>query len=511
MVAAVAMLLGAGLLIDLDPGRANISPADSSRPLGETAKTEIDQVSLKDVPSAALDLARSGLSDMGITLPDLDLSALKLPDVTIPVPSGVLPTSTEPSMPSSEPSKSSTEPTVPSSEPTVRSTEPTTTSTEPSTTTTGRTPASAKASAPPVGAMVKHLTRSTPFKMVGFTWTKPLKTNLADATMLLRSKSTSGKWSDWTELEPIQTAGKPSAKHPGGTEPVWVGDSKEIQVALADNGFAIPAAESTGDALVGQILGSGSDVLKNLAGTVFPELTAALLNPDSLLSLGSSMLTTLSGGPQVISRAAWGADESIRCSQPTISPSLDGAIVHHTAGSNDYTAAQSAEIVRGIYAYHARTMNWCDIGYNVLVDKYGQIFEGAFGGLDRNVEGTHTGGFNKNTVGVSLIGNLDEVAPSGPMLAAAGRFLKWRLNKAGRSASGTANLTSEYFTQSKFPAGTQTHLPMIAGHRDYNSTSCPGNLGYPALAQIRALAGGIALPERTEQTPEATTPSAPAS
>ena len=50
--------------------------------------------------------------------------------------------------------------------------------------------------------------------------------------------------------------------------------------------------------------------------------------------------------------------------------------------------------MRGIYTYHARTLGWCDVGYNVLVDKYGQAFEGRRGGLDRNVQGAHAGGFS---------------------------------------------------------------------------------------------------------------------
>lgn len=82
-------------------------------------------------------------------------------------------------------------------------------------------------------------------------------------------------------------------------------------------------------------------------------------------------------GPKVITRAQWGADESIRCATPTIDDFIGGATVHHTAGSNDYSKSESAEIVRAIYAYHAQTLGWCDIGYNALVDKYGQIFREA--------------------------------------------------------------------------------------------------------------------------------------
>ncbi|MGC5257933.1 peptidoglycan recognition protein family protein [Gordonia sp. DT218] len=336
----------------------------------------------------------------------------------------------------------------------------------------------------PVGAAVKHIAGDKPLKMVAFTWDRAV-----DASMLLRAKHSDGTWGDWTKLEPVETAAAPSPEHPAGTEPVWVGDAREVQVAVTDSGVAIPAAEAPGGGLVEWGIGTASAVVEKLLTTAMSAMTATLISPESLLSLGSSLLTPLLGGPSVVARAQWGADESIRCSQPAYSPAARAAIVHHTAGSNDYTPEQSAEIVRGIYAYHARTLNWCDIGYNVLVDKYGQIFEGAFGGLDRNVEGTHTGGFNKATVGVSMIGNLDQVAPTPAMISSVARFLRWRLGKAGVNGLGSAQLTAEPFTDSKFPAGAVTSLPAISGHRDYNNTSCPGEFGHAALTAIRSMAG----------------------
>lgn len=87
-------------------------------------------------------------------------------------------------------------------------------------------------------------------------------------------------------------------------------------------------------------------------------------------------------------------------------------MVHHTAGSNDYSPLESAGIVKAIYTYHSKTLGWCDIAYNALVDKYGQVFEGSAGGLTKPVEGFHTGGFNRNTWGVAMIGNFDDVAPT---------------------------------------------------------------------------------------------------
>nr|WP_064569885.1 N-acetylmuramoyl-L-alanine amidase [Gordonia sp. LAM0048] len=502
--------------------------------------TEIEQVPLRELPAAIIDVASSGLAAAGVELPPIDPDAFPLPDLTVPLPKGLVPgtggssTSTGPSgspgssSPESTPGSSTSESASETTESATPTTDaPTSERRVPSTTrespdeaatpaprgdrtpgTTRSTPSSTTPATPTmrdgreVGAAVTHIVREAPIKMVAFTWDRPV-----DVDLKLRAKNPDGKWGPWTVLEQISRGQAPNVKNPAGTEPVWVGDAREVQVAASKDGLAIPAAETQGGDLAQLAVGTASTVVTELATVALNALKATLISPESLLGLGSSLLSPLTGGPQVVARQAWGADESIRCSQPVYSPHMRGAIVHHTAGSNDYTPQQSVEIVRGIYAYHARSLNWCDIGYNVLIDKYGQIFEGAFGGLDRNVEGTHTGGFNKETVGVSMIGNLDEVPPTAAMVSATGKFLRWRLGKAGLNPAGTATLTSEGFAGTKFAAGTQSNLPVISGHRDYNSTSCPGVHGYAALTAIRALAGGA--PPAPEPTPPAD-PAAPA-
>ncbi len=488
-IIAIAALAGAVVVsvTDRDPRLV-----DWSKEIGATG---IEQVSLRELPTAVLDVATSGLDAVGIKLPAIDPTHFPLPDITVPVPSGVLPSPTRsaPTNPRSTPSASATSPSTTRSTP--RTPRPTTRRTAPTTPPTPR-----MADGRPVGAAVTTLVRDAPIKMLAFTWDRPV-----DVDMMVRAKRSDGRWAPWTALEPATDSAAATPGRPAGTEPIWVGDAREVQIAATDDGLAIPAAEAQDSGLPQLAVGTASEIIGTLVTTALSAVKATLISPESILSLGSSLLTPLLGGPQVVARAQWGADEAIRCSQPAYSPAVRGAIIHHTAGSNEYTAAQSVEIVRGIYAYHARTLNWCDIGYNVLVDKYGQIFEGAFGGLDRNVEGTHTGGFNRSTVGVSMIGNLDVAAPTGAMVASVARFLRWRLGKAGLNPGGTATLTAEAFSDSKFPAGAQTTLPMIAGHRDYNNTSCPGVQGYPALAQIRALAGGAPAP-----TPSPTpTPNAP--
>ncbi len=117
-------------------------------------------------------------------------------------------------------------------------------------------------------------------------------------------------------------------------------------------------------------------------------------------------------------------------------------IVHHTAGSNDYLPEDSAGIVRSIYEYHTRMLGWCDIAYNALVDKYGQVFEGRAGGMTRPVEGAHTGGFNQNTWGVAMIGDFDTVPPTPIQLRTTGRLLGWRLGLDQVDPLGTVALAS---------------------------------------------------------------------
>ena len=83
--------------------------------------------------------------------------------------------------------------------------------------------------------------------------------------------------------------------------------------------------------------------------------------------------------PNIIGRAQWGADEAVM-RQTGVRQPIRAAVVHHTAGSNDYQPQDSAGIVRSIFEYHTQTLGWCDIAYNALVDKYGQVFEGRAGG-----------------------------------------------------------------------------------------------------------------------------------
>ena len=202
---------------------------------------------------------------------------------------------------------------------------------------------------------------------------------------------------------------------------------------------------------------------------------------------------SLAGSPPIISRLAWGANEAIRRAPPRYATSVGFAIVHHTAGTNSYTAAQSAAIVRGIEVYHVKGNGWDDIGYNFLVDRYGQVFEGRYGGVDKNVIGAHAEGFNTGSVGVAVLGTYGSTAPPSAALSALEGLLAWRLDVAHVDPLSTLTWMSS--GNARFAAGVPVTLRAVSGHRDTGFTTCPGAALYAKLGAIAQVTAASGLPK----------------
>jgi flagellar hook assembly protein FlgD len=203
--------------------------------------------------------------------------------------------------------------------------------------------------------------------------------------------------------------------------------------------------------------------------------------------------TAEAGTPAIVPRSAWGANEEIVRAKPLVAPVLRLAVVHHTAGTNSYTRAQSAAIVRGIEAYHVLANGWNDIGYNFLVDRYGTIYEGRGGGIERNVIGAHAGGFNAGTTGVSMIGSYSRSAPPKAQQDALVALLAWRLDVAHIYPLGTVLYTSS--GNAKYRAGKLVTLRTVVGHRDTGWTECPGARAYALLPALRRRIAVTGLPK----------------
>jgi hypothetical protein len=301
-------------------------------------------------------------------------------------------------------------------------------------------------------------TSSREFDMVGLHWRGP-------GSVQFRTRSLAGKWSSWRraapESEDLPDIGSPEASASRGWRlgnPYWTGPSDRIAYRLD--------------------------------GRVLRLRAYFVHSPDVRIPLRH---VSMAGSPPILSRSTWGANEAIRRAPPSYAPSVQFALVHHTAGTNSYTASQSAAIVRGIEIYHVKGNGWNDIGYNFLVDKYGQIFEGRYGGVDKNVIGAHAEGFNTGSVGVAMLGTYGSAAPPPVAQSALAKLLAWRLDLAHVDPRSTLTWVSG--GNAKFVAGASVTLRAVSGHRDTGFTSCPGAALYAQLGAIAQKAASIGLPK----------------
>ncbi|WP_192939629.1 LGFP repeat-containing protein [Mycobacterium tuberculosis] len=347
------------------------------------------------------------------------------------------------------------------------------------------------------GVTVRELTQDTPFSLVALTG------DLAGTSARVRAKRPDGDWGPWYqteyETEPRDPAGTDGSVELGGlnpgprsTDPVFVGTTTTVQVAVT-RPIDAPITQPPAGRPPNDLLDSGLGYRPATKEQPFGQNISAILISPPQAPPGTqwtppTAVTMAGQPPAIISRAEWGADESLRCETPEYDRGVRAAVVHHTAGSNDYSPLESAGIVKAIYTYHSKTLGWCDIAYNALVDKYGQVFEGSAGGLTKPVEGFHTGGFNRKTWGVAMIGNFDDVAPTPIQIRTVGRLLGWRLGMDDVDPRSMVDLQSAGSSYTTFPGGAIARLPAIFTHRDVGNTDCPGNAAYAVVDEIRDIA-----------------------
>lgn len=278
--------------------------------------------------------------------------------------------------------------------------------------------------------------------------------------VLFRTHSKDGRWSPWRAGAPEPEDGPDPRSRERGAKgwrlgnPWWVGESDRIQ------------ARAIGD------------VTRIKAHLVW--------SPETLIPLRAPAATVT---PPIVPRSSWGADERIRRGPPSYATGVRFAIVHHTAGRNGYSQAEAAAIVKGIQLFHVQGNGWNDIGYNFLVDRFGTVYEGRFGGVDRNVVGAHAQGFNTGSVGVALLGTYEDVSPSTAAQEASARLIAWRLDVA--HVDPTAFLTFISGGSDRYPTGVPVLLNGVSGHRDTGFTACPGDVLYGRLGTIAASARGV--------------------
>jgi hypothetical protein len=236
---------------------------------------------------------------------------------------------------------------------------------------------------------------------------------------------------------------------------------------------------------------TGLDV--RVRGTGFTDLELVLIDPGSLpsdsvapteaLARTAAARPDAAPQPQLRTRKDWGADNSWRNGSPVYLKRLKQVHVHHTATGNDYSRSDVPGIIRGMYRYHTKTLGWFDLGYNFVVDRFGRAWVGRSGGPNRLVRGAHTLGFNQVSVGIAMIGNLEDRRPWDKAVATLRRLAAWKLDAYDRRATGKVWVRST--GSDNYDDGEMVRLPAIDGHRDTNDTACPGQKLYDRLPGIR--------------------------
>jgi hypothetical protein len=227
---------------------------------------------------------------------------------------------------------------------------------------------------------------------------------------------------------------------------------------------------------------------------------------------GSSSSTTTTTGkvkpavaqPPIITRAEWGADESIRKNDRKYAP-ITKLFVHHTVTSPDGTDPDPAATVRAIYAYHVQGNGWDDIGYNFLVDHHGRVYEGRYArdyapgekptgeDLDDNgVVGAHVLNHNAGSAGVALLGDFSNGEPTSAARDALVKLMAWKADRHGIDVLGRDPFASS--------EGVVSSFPNLGGHRDAGSTACPGDRLYPLLPGIRDRVAALVTAEQKPVT-----------
>ena len=303
--------------------------------------------------------------------------------------------------------------------------------------------------------------------LIGLEWRAPRA-----ARVQVRFRSEDGRVTPWA-MAGVCGHG-PEAQPPPGRvigEPLWTGGTSVIEIRCEH-----------------ALRGARLHLLDVSAG-VGARRRALRLGPlawEASLPLAAPVLQAGAGQPPIIARRAWAKGRAT----PRVAPSYGAvrlAFVHHTNSPNGYTRGEVPAMLRAIYAFHTYVNGWDDIGYNFAIDAFGRIFEARAGGIDEPVVGAHAGGYNLVSSGVAMLGSFVDRRPSRAAVAALKRLLAWKLALHGVPAEGrvVVRVNPAGARYSRFPANAHVALPRLAGHRDADSTECPGNALYGELPAIR--------------------------
>jgi hypothetical protein len=195
----------------------------------------------------------------------------------------------------------------------------------------------------------------------------------------------------------------------------------------------------------------------------------------------------------IITRDEWGAPVG----EPTIfkTAKVNRIVVHHTAGS--VNMGDPKITVKAIYDNHvSRADIGYDIGYNFLIDPYGNIYQGRSGPM-RTVGAAAIP--NTGSIGISMMGSFGSTLPTQAALSSLIRLTGELSQLYGIDLTLNQNFTTG------FQSGLMGHRDVIVlscpianpnctpdqQYYDHNRTACPGNSLEAFLGNLRTYANEI--------------------
>ncbi|SIP67049.1 conserved exported hypothetical protein [Mycobacterium tuberculosis] len=348
------------------------------------------------------------------------------------------------------------------------------------------------------GVTVRELTQDTPFSLVALTG------DLAGTSARVRAKRPDGDWGPWYqteyETEPRDPAGTDGSVELGGlnpgprsTDPVFVGTTTTVQVAVT-RPIDAPITQPPAGRPPNDLLDSGLGYRPATKEQPFGQNISAILISPPQAPPGTQWTpptaVTMAGQPpaeqpadgsdldrrggHIVEVADHGNPPGVAVESAGVEPfdrlgEAAGATLEHLAVLVDEGVVRDVTPAQGLAV--------------VSVDGFDYA-----GGLTKPVEGFHTGGFNRNTWGVAMIGNFDDVAPTPIQIRTVGRLLGWRLGMDDVDPRSMVDLQSAGSSYTTFPGGAIARLPAIFTHRDVGNTDCPGNAAYAVMDEIRDIA-----------------------
>ncbi|MEU0952982.1 N-acetylmuramoyl-L-alanine amidase [Streptomyces niveus] len=216
-----------------------------------------------------------------------------------------------------------------------------------------------------------------------------------------------------------------------------------------------------------------------LTATAVGALGLATTGPANAAPVRPAARSSLAAAePRIYSTAEWGARPPnqqivVLDRVPTY------IVVHHTAepgNSEDYSLEHAMEICRSIQNFHMDGQGWGDSGQQFTNSRGGFILEGRHQSLDvvrggtQHVQGANVGGRNSEVIGIENEGLYTEVDVPAALWTSLVQLVAWIATQYGRPVTD------------------------IMGHRDFNSTECPGGVLYGRLQELRdAVSGALGI------------------